>query len=669
MSLNEFAYIAFLVLAPILALILSIWVALMWQHRHMAGTWYLLVSTALLAGWLVSNTVELLVHSPEGTLFASHITYIFIALFPVTFFQFALEYTQSSWRTKIHKWYALLYIMPVLTILMAFRLGNNNLWMKVAYPEYFGLVSIRVLSYGRWFWVHTAYSYLLTLCGWGLLAHMYFARLHTTRRASRLILVGVLLAFVTNLAYVLKLLPITKDYTPISLAVSDILIILGVLRERLFDLRPLAALTVSENLGDGIFLLDAEEHIIDVNKAGEALLQMRRSDIIGQPAWKILCNQPEQQACFRSPQAEHMEITVRVNGHRPLPCDMQCLPIHNQRGTPMGRVVSLRDITSHKQYETLLLTQVEQFNQLYQASHALLESIDPQDILPKIVQNAFDLAHTCRVVVWHPLHASLPETPLAYPPAEAAPPLHLSEGVHPEAGPLPSRTLHTPRGEIFLQPIQNQHHTFGLLAFHQANGESFTPERLKIIANFALSAAAALQNALYHAAIEQSAITDALTHTYNRHGLHQWTRKRFRAGQEPCAVFMLDMDNLKTLNDACGHDVGDRALQIIGDILREQVRDGDMVSRYGGDEFLLILPGTTQQTAIRIAHRLHENIRKETLPCEAGEIFISVSIGVTTSLPGEPIEETIKRADAALYQAKDSGKNRVAYLSATATTA
>ncbi len=123
---------------------------------------------------------------------------------------------------------------------------------------------------------------------------------------------------------------------------------------------------------------------------------------------------------------------------------------------------------------------------------------------------------------------------------------------------------------------------------------------------------------------------------------------------------MLDMDHFKTLNDQHGHHAGDAALRAISLLMKEQLRNVDMVFRFGGEEFALVLSNTSATAAAVVAERIRAAI--EQLPFLVGErqVKLSASLGCATYLTGEPLDTLLQRADQALYQAKRSGRNQVA---------
>ncbi len=650
MTFNEFAYFAYIVLAPITAMVLAGLAVFVWPHRRMAGVPYLLASIVLLILSAISNTIELLAATPTGTLWASHVTYTFIALFPPTFFLFTLEYVRPRLYHWLHKKYPLVYLIPSITVILAYWPESGLLWRGYEMNSYYGLLAIDVQGYGPWFWIHAAYAYSITLFGWGLLAHDYFRRRNTPHRSSRLILGGSLFALVANFLYLLRLLPTTKDYTIIFSGISLLLISLGLMRERIFSLRPLAALTIADNLQDGILLLDEHEVIIDANQAAADILRLTAEDMLGQEAQAIVGH------CEAN--GEIREVLFHADSDTPLHCEVQCLPVTSRSGDRIGSVIVLHDVSTRKAYEQMLIAHVERINNLYNASAALLRNTDLDDVLHVMVQKARYLLKDCQRTIWYPLLNSLPQTEIASPAGAEVPPLNLS---HAESNqPLPARWIEGHDRTLYLQPIQTSSQVFGVLAFEWPPDHSLTPEDRKIIDSYAITAAAALQNALYHTAIEQAELTDPLTGVLNRQGLYQLAQKRvFETLGQEYALLHVDLDNLGRINQLYGRAAGDLTLKTVGDIIQKSLRSGDIVSRYGDDDFLIILPRQDLDSARRIANRLQAQVTQTRINHQGSTFFISVSIGITPVAANESIEAALERSVQALRRAKQQGRNRI----------
>ncbi len=155
---------------------------------------------------------------------------------------------------------------------------------------------------------------------------------------------------------------------------------------------------------------------------------------------------------------------------------------------------------------------------------------------------------------------------------------------------------------------------------------------------------------------ETQARVDVLTGLFNRRSLEQQSREVLDRG-DPLVVAFADLDHFKELNDQHGHELGDRALRLFGRVLRDSVRPADIPARYGGEEFVVLLPDCSLSdariVADRVRSRLAGALRAATVPA------FTVSVGLAAWEPPEPLADTIARADGALLEAKEAGRDRV----------
>jgi two-component system cell cycle response regulator len=162
----------------------------------------------------------------------------------------------------------------------------------------------------------------------------------------------------------------------------------------------------------------------------------------------------------------------------------------------------------------------------------------------------------------------------------------------------------------------------------------------------------------------EMAITDALTGLYNRRYMetHVGTLvDQAVARAKPLAVLILDIDYFKSINDTHGHDAGDDVLQDFAIRIRKSIRGIDLACRYGGEEFVVVMPETDMAVATMVAERLRRRIASEPFPIQKGArmIEVTISIGIAALGSGDDAAAVIKRADQALYRAKRDGRNRV----------
>ncbi len=165
--------------------------------------------------------------------------------------------------------------------------------------------------------------------------------------------------------------------------------------------------------------------------------------------------------------------------------------------------------------------------------------------------------------------------------------------------------------------------------------------------------------------VQRLSYTDSLTELLNRRSIMVNLKKVWKQCQltnKPFSVLMIDLDHFKQINDSWGHDIGDQVLKHAANILKKSVRQLDYVGRYGGEEFLIILPELDSEAAAKIADRIRQTLASEPTKTDKGEsLLITMSQGLSHFQPGSTLnaEEVIQSADQALYEAKAKGRNQL----------
>ncbi|MEW6208693.1 MAG: GGDEF domain-containing protein [Acidobacteriota bacterium] len=220
------------------------------------------------------------------------------------------------------------------------------------------------------------------------------------------------------------------------------------------------------------------------------------------------------------------------------------------------------------------------------------------------------------------------------------------------------------RVALICLPLIVGHRLIGAIQAMRAGASPFSPAEARLIEVMTGSIARALANAMdYHNATRQSLVDD-LTRLYNVRYLYRMLENEIRrAGRYgwPLSVVFMDLDGFKQVNDAHGHCAGSHTLSEVAQVILMSVREVDFVSRYGGDEFVIMLPETSSHKAVEVAERVRANISNHSFDGGVGaDIRLTASFGVA-SFPehGSESEKLIELADAAMYQAKQRHKNTV----------
>lgn len=161
--------------------------------------------------------------------------------------------------------------------------------------------------------------------------------------------------------------------------------------------------------------------------------------------------------------------------------------------------------------------------------------------------------------------------------------------------------------------------------------------------------------------LEKWATTDPLTGLYNRRYFFEQANReieRSTRNQSPLTFVIMDIDHFKKVNDQYGHLLGDDVLEILAALFKESLRKVDICCRFGGEEFVLCLPDTDQDTAFEVAERVRKQAKKLSFETDKETIHITISMGIASYKQNDSLETVLKRADEALYLAKDSGRDQ-----------
>jgi diguanylate cyclase (GGDEF)-like protein len=211
-------------------------------------------------------------------------------------------------------------------------------------------------------------------------------------------------------------------------------------------------------------------------------------------------------------------------------------------------------------------------------------------------------------------------------------------------------------------PLTAGGHPVGVLGIPDAAGP-FTPARKRVLSMAGALLAISIRNAQLFHELRENSLRDGLTGCFNRtHALDviDTELRRARRSQTPVSLIMFDIDRFKDINDRYGHLCGDSVLAAVGVKMKDVLRGSDLKCRYGGEEFLVLLPETPLEGAKRVADTLRRELADMPINWKGEAVSVTASFGVSVALPAEiDAKALIGRADAALYRAKDQGRNCV----------
>ncbi|NQZ07909.1 MAG: diguanylate cyclase [Algicola sp.] len=216
---------------------------------------------------------------------------------------------------------------------------------------------------------------------------------------------------------------------------------------------------------------------------------------------------------------------------------------------------------------------------------------------------------------------------------------------------------------VLYQPLKaHDGKVIGCITVQDFKANAYSDSNVELLGTLASYTAIALDNAQAYRALENVSNTDYLTNLPNRRAFFETAKTQVahsKRNLSPFAVALADIDHFKSFNDNYGHDAGDYVLQEVSRLMKQTIREQDSVARWGGEEFIFLLPDTHIEGALIVADKIRQVIEMASFSYEDQQFNVRMTFGLTIFTPGEDLMNCINRADALLYQGKEAGRNRV----------
>jgi diguanylate cyclase (GGDEF)-like protein/PAS domain S-box-containing protein len=509
------------------------------RKQFAVGQFAMVLTFVALAFWTFGYAMLLTSTTVEWKTFWLRVENLGIIPQSLFWFIFALQYSTQNKKAPV--WLiAALSIAPALSLVCIF----SNRWIHLYYPLIERLYpngGPLKLGHGILYWIMFAQVYLLELAALILLLRRFIGYRNIYRRQMALLITAILFPWVANIYFQLApRLPLPPalvtplDVTPLSLALSAALISAAIFGLKLFDLIPIARYRVLEHIPQMVFVVDAEDRVLDINDTGQKWLGKSAEQLIGNLAADVFQKWSELISRYHSKVESREEVYIPGDPARTL--EVAIFPIYN-RNKLEGRVFVAHDITNRIKLE----------DDLKRANDAL---------------------------------------------------------------------------RIQLAEIQ-----------------------------------------VLREKLEEQAIRDPLTGVYNRRFLSDSLDDELAQALKtstPVSVVILDVDHFKKFNDTHGHKCGDIVLQTLAKFLVNDSRRGDIVCRYGGEEFIVVIPNSSLESAYECAERWRKNFAATLIEFNGQLLSTTFSAGVACfPIHGSTGEAILHAADHALYQSKSKGRNQV----------
>ncbi len=652
-------------------------------------------SLAILMGsvfvWSLAAALEATAADMATKLLLSKIEYIGIATVPLLMFLFATRFLQSG-RKLATALATILWVIPVITVVLAFTNERHHLIWTGFSPALNPSGHLLLYDHGTFFWIHAGYSYLLLIATTVFLLLAYFRFKGIYRKQALSLLLAFPLPWITNAFYLAGLARSENgyDFTPVGFAFSGLFLLWAMFRLQLVDLVPVARERVIESLGESLLILDESGRLAATNPSARRLIaeaggpaeDVPEAQLLGKSAAELFPAWPEMAASLCTPTGSEREFPLVKDGP-PRYFDLHLSPLLGHGTLVTGWVAVLYDITRIKNAETaaiearnvaetlreagLTLSSKLDFRQISTVILDLLKRVIPYDIGAFLTVEGTELKlaaikrpadHLNLVGESYPVAGSR----LCNMVVQSKRPL-ISAVTGPDDILLPLRRDWDVQSFMGV-PVVFRDRVTGLIALYNSGSRTFAEEDAQVADLFASQVAIALDNSRRVELMEKQAITDELTGLYNRRAFALMGEKevgRARRYQRPLALIFFDIDHFKLVNDAHGHLIGDHVLRVLTELVTRTTRATDIVCRYGGEEFIVLMPEASRDEGLAMAERLRQEISRMTVVTAVGTLSLTVSLGVAELGPDESenLESLIVRADRAMYQAKAAGRDSV----------
>ncbi len=661
-----------------------------WRRGTAAGGRNLLSLVLATCLWTTAFGVEAVADSATAKVFWAKVGFLGGLSVPVLVFLAARSFSRFEVRF-LRRRMGLVWMLPAALALLTVTNGGHRLvWTSIG-PESVPGGNRLIYSHGPAYWLALVYSAFLILAAAGMLASAAVRFRGVLRRQAFDLLSALPWPWLAGLLAVLGLWPVPSlDPLAPAFTLTTLIYVAAVYRLQIADLVPVARERVIDSMSEGLIVLDREGRLAAVNPAARRLLAMigapearlSAAQLVGQPVARAFALWPVLAKKLTDPVAGQADISW-LEGSKRRDFDLRLSPLGGRRGRLAGWVAVLYDITRLKWAEEDAVRGRKVAETLRAAGLTLSSTLDELEVsrlilgqLHKVVPfdtglffrlrgTELEVAGALGVPEGTPLtgrRVHLAEYPLGYSVIERREPLIIARLKAREMLlPFVSRQ---PMVSFLGVPLVFGNTACGLIALYSARPAYFSDEEERVAALFANQAAIALENSHLFAEISRLANTDSLTGVWNRHHFFEQADKEFRRAlryHRPLSVIMLDIDHFKKVNDRFGHLSGDQVLKAVASTIQKAIRDVDLLCRYGGEEFLLVLPETELEPALGGAERLRREVEELVVYTDAGPVKVTISLGVAGlhDEPGPNLERVISRADDALYAAKAAGRNRV----------
>ena len=653
------------------------------RRRSAPGTDALILLMCAVAEWAFAAGMEAATMGVTQKILWAKIEYLGAVTAPTLFMVFTLEYLQLT-RFLTRRYLLLYSVIPLAALIVTI----TNDWHGLIWNSFQASTTMPntlIYGHGIGYYVLIAYDYAVVVIGIAVMLQAWLRSKQPYRRQAGIILISSIFPIVTGLTYTLggNLFP-GLDMTPVSFLITGLILALGVFQFGLFDLTPVARHLLIENMNDGILVLDVEDRIVDINPMAESIIAIPARNALGRPIAEVLSSWGTFLQSIKETGELQIEILSREDNPRFY--DLHVNELFNRKKVPIGRLLAFRDVTHYRQTENQLAHQNEELRIIEKINLAITAGLDMQQTIKTLHEQCshvapIDLFYVAlydeeRSLITVPLHyeggryqkgtlRDINERPGTIGDViRTRKTLYLKDNVKLVTGPLnPNPGVDRPANSYLGIPLMVRDQVVGVMSIQSYRPNAYREDQISMLERISVHAAIAIENARLYAEEQRLAIIDELTGIYNYRGLMEIGEReveRARRFNRPLSILFFDIDDFRNFNNKYSHSTGNIVLKTLVQRCRTILRSVDVFTRFGGDEFVAILPETELASAEAVARRLIAEITASEIETPHGKLKVTISIGLATLVSETTnLAELIEHANRAEHQAK-KGQNRFA---------
>ncbi len=613
----ELQYAIALIVSSVISAIVA---GIAWQRRAATGAKSLVIIMSAAMLWSSTYAIRWLARDYSTQLFWLDATYFGVVIAPTAFLVLAFEFT-DRFHLLTDRIRVALAIIPTLTLMILW----TDPWHGLFYN---GLrTGNAILNGGIWFWVFIIYTYLILLLASIIILQKIIRERLLFQVQAALLLIGMVLPWAGNIISMIGFTPFPGlDLTPFLFTLSGLFFMVALFRFGLLDIKPIAHSRLMENLQDGVIILDKTNRIVDYNPAAGKIFRLKM-DAIGK-TFSEASTQFEKLTPLVSLQVEKSRI--QLNSDENSEFEVRTLPLLDHKKQMTGNLITVHDISEYQQAQEKLRQSEERYRLLFDNAVESILVVQDQNIV-------FCNPVTCEVT-GYPMDEILNDSFVKY--------------IYPEDIEI---VLENYRKRVSGIELEGRYQ-FRLvrkdssLRWVETSGIRIKWQGEMATLHFMMDVT---ERKKAEIALEFRSTHDILTGLYNRQYFQQEMDRLQNSRRQPISILVLDMNGLKEINDTQGHAAGDDLLIVSAEVIRKAFRPDDIVARIGGDEFVVILPATNQETALKIVARVKQVI-DEYNQLNPERNPISFSIGFSSNETIENLQDVLREADREMYKHKAS---------------